>query len=55
LAAVAAVRSQYFLEPYPVSTALVIAGLGNAEWLPEVEATAYLGTLTSAFIGRNIY
>jgi enamine deaminase RidA (YjgF/YER057c/UK114 family) len=42
IAAVAAVRSRHFSEPYPVSTALVVAGLGKAEWLLEVEATACL-------------
>ena len=42
LPAVLDVRRRYFREPYPASTAVVVAGLANAEWLVEIEATAVL-------------
>jgi 2-iminobutanoate/2-iminopropanoate deaminase len=36
------VRRRYFKEPYPATTAVVVAGLANPEWLVEIEATAVL-------------
>ncbi len=36
------VRRRYFREPYPATTAVVIAGLANPEWLVEIEGTAVL-------------
>jgi 2-iminobutanoate/2-iminopropanoate deaminase len=36
------VRRRYFREPYPATTAVVVAGLANAEWMVEIEATAVL-------------
>jgi len=42
LPAVLDVRRRYFRDPYPASTAVVVAGLANAEWLVEIEATAVL-------------
>ena len=36
------VRRRYFKEPYPATTAGVVAGLANPEWLIEIEATAVL-------------
>ena len=36
------VRRRYFKEPYPATTAVIVAGLANAEWLVEIEATAVL-------------
>jgi 2-iminobutanoate/2-iminopropanoate deaminase len=36
------VRRRYFREPYPATTAVVVAGLANPEWLVEIEATAVL-------------
>ncbi len=37
------VRKDFFSEPYPVCTALEVAGLVHPDWLIEIEATAYLG------------
>jgi len=42
LPTVMAVRRRYFQEPYPATTAVVVAGLANPEWLVEIEATAVL-------------
>lgn len=42
LPAVMEVRKRMLSEPYPATTA-IIAGLGNREWLVEIEATAVLG------------
>jgi enamine deaminase RidA (YjgF/YER057c/UK114 family) len=36
------VRRRYFREPYPATTAVIVAGLANAEWMIEIEATAVL-------------
>ena len=36
------VRRRYFKEPYPATTAVVVAGLANSEWMVEIEATAVL-------------
>lgn len=36
------VRRRYFKEPYPATTAVVVAGLANPEWMVEIEATAVL-------------
>jgi len=36
------VRRRYFKEPYPATTAVVVAGLANAEWMVEIEGTAVL-------------
>ncbi len=36
------VRRRYFQEPYPASTAVVVVGLADPEWLVEIEATAVL-------------
>ena len=42
LPTVLSVRRRYFQEPYPASTAVVVVGLANPEWLVEIEATAVL-------------
>jgi 2-iminobutanoate/2-iminopropanoate deaminase len=42
LSTVMEVRRRYFREPYPATTAVVVAGLANAEWMVEIEATAVL-------------
>jgi 2-iminobutanoate/2-iminopropanoate deaminase len=42
LPAVMNVRRRYFKEPYPATTAVVVAGLANPEWIVEIEATAVL-------------
>ena len=42
LATVMEVRRRYFREPFPATTAVVVAGLANAEWMVEIEATAVL-------------
>jgi len=42
LPAVMEVRRRYFREPYPATTAVVVAGLANPEWMVEIEATAIL-------------
>jgi enamine deaminase RidA (YjgF/YER057c/UK114 family) len=36
------VRRRYFREPFPATTAVVVSGLANPEWLVEIEATAVL-------------
>jgi enamine deaminase RidA (YjgF/YER057c/UK114 family) len=36
------VRRRYFRQPYPATTAVVVAGLANAEWMVEIEGTAVL-------------
>ncbi len=36
------VRRRYFKEPYPATTAVVVVGLANPEWMVEIEATAVL-------------
>jgi 2-iminobutanoate/2-iminopropanoate deaminase len=36
------VRRRYFREPYPATTAVIVAGLANPEWLVEIEATVVL-------------
>ncbi len=36
------VRRRYFKEPYPATTAVVVVGLANPEWMIEIEATAVL-------------
>src|SRR3990172_6954460 len=36
------VRRRYFKEPYPATTAVVVAGLANPEWMIEIEGTAVL-------------
>ncbi len=43
LPAVMQVRKRMLPEPYPATTAIVAGGLGNREWLVEIEATAVLG------------
>jgi len=42
LPAVMEVRRRYFREPFPATSAVVVAGLANPEWLVEIEATAVL-------------
>jgi 2-iminobutanoate/2-iminopropanoate deaminase len=42
LATVMEVRRRYFREPFPATTAVVVAGLANPEWMVEIEATAVL-------------
>jgi len=42
LPAVMEARRRVLPEPYPATTAIVAAALGNAEWLVEIEATAVL-------------
>lgn len=42
LPAVMDVRRRRFSEPYPATSAVVVAGLANPEWLIEIEATAVL-------------
>jgi 2-iminobutanoate/2-iminopropanoate deaminase len=42
LAPIMKVRHQYFSEPYPAATAVVVSGLAHADWLVEIEATAAL-------------
>jgi len=41
-AEVLALRRRYFREPYPATTAVIVAGLANPEWMVEIEATAVL-------------
>ena len=43
LPAVMEVRKRVLPAPYPATTAIVAGGLGNREWLVEIEATAVLG------------
>ena len=42
LPAVMEVRRKRFSEPFPAATALIVAGLANADWLVEIEAVAVL-------------
>jgi 2-iminobutanoate/2-iminopropanoate deaminase len=42
LAKVMEVRRRYFKAPYPATSAVIVAGLANAEWMIEIEATAAL-------------
>lgn len=42
LATVMDVRKRYFKAPYPATSAVIVAGLANAEWMIEIEATAAL-------------
>ena len=42
LTTVMEVRRRYFREPYPATTAIVVAGLANPEWMVEVEGSAVL-------------
>jgi 2-iminobutanoate/2-iminopropanoate deaminase len=42
LSTVMEVRRRYFKPPYPATSAVIVAGLANAEWLIEIEATAAL-------------
>lgn len=42
LATVMEVRRRYFKPPYPATSAVIVAGLANAEWMIEIEATAAL-------------
>jgi 2-iminobutanoate/2-iminopropanoate deaminase len=37
------IRKEYFDPPYPICTALEVAGLAREEWVIEIEAQAYLG------------
>lgn len=36
------VRRQYFKAPYPATSAVIVAGLANPEWMIEIEAMAAL-------------
>jgi enamine deaminase RidA (YjgF/YER057c/UK114 family) len=36
------VRRRYFKQPYPATSAVIVAGLANAEWMIEIEALAAL-------------
>ena len=36
------VRRRYFKKPYPATSAVIVAGLANAEWMIEIEALAAL-------------
>jgi 2-iminobutanoate/2-iminopropanoate deaminase len=36
------VRRRYFTRPYPATSAVVVAGLANPEWMIEIEALAAL-------------
>jgi enamine deaminase RidA (YjgF/YER057c/UK114 family) len=36
------IRGQYFVEPYPVCTALQVERLVHPDWLLEIECTAYI-------------
>jgi enamine deaminase RidA (YjgF/YER057c/UK114 family) len=36
------VRRRYFKKPYPATSAIIVAGLANAEWMIEIEALAAL-------------
>jgi 2-iminobutanoate/2-iminopropanoate deaminase len=42
LKSVMEVRRRVLPEPYPATTAVVVAGLANPDWLVEIEATAVL-------------
>jgi enamine deaminase RidA (YjgF/YER057c/UK114 family) len=43
LPAVMEIRRKYFKAPYPATTALIVSGLANPDWMIEIEATADLG------------
>ena len=36
------VRREFFKDPYPATTAVVVSGLANPDWLVEIEGTAVL-------------
>ena len=36
------VRRRYFKQPYPATSAVIVAGLANPEWMIEIEALAAL-------------
>ncbi len=36
------VRRRYFKEPYPATTAVIVSGLANPEWMVEIQATVAL-------------
>lgn len=36
------VRRRFFKEPFPATSAVIVAGLANAEWMIEIEAVAAL-------------
>lgn len=42
LPAVMDVRRRRFKEPFPATSAVIVAGLANPEWMIEIEATAVL-------------
>ena len=42
LPAVMDVRRRYFARPYPATSAVVVVGLANPEWMIEIEALAAL-------------
>jgi 2-iminobutanoate/2-iminopropanoate deaminase len=42
LPSVMEVRRRYFKKPYPATSAVIVAGLANAEWMIEIEAIAAL-------------
>jgi len=42
LPAVMDVRRRYFSRPYPATSAVIVAGLANAEWMIEIEGLAAL-------------
>ena len=42
LPAVMQARKQYFKAPYPANTAVIVSGLANADWLVEIEGTAFI-------------
>lgn len=42
LPAVMEVRRRRFKEPFPATSAVIVAGLANPEWMIEIEATAVL-------------
>lgn len=44
LPAVMEARKKYFKAPYPANTAVIVSGLANADWLVEIEATAFISS-----------
>ncbi|MGD9847012.1 MAG: RidA family protein [Variibacter sp.] len=42
LPAVMDVRRRYFKKPYPATSAVIVAGLANADWMIEIEGLAAL-------------
>jgi 2-iminobutanoate/2-iminopropanoate deaminase len=42
LPAVMEIRRRRFKEPFPATSAIIVAGLANPEWMIEIEATAVL-------------